>query len=54
LRVSRFKEVWAEVVIVQPGLSQQQCTSEQAVVLAAAHAFLKETVGINLDVVCSD
>jgi superfamily II DNA or RNA helicase len=54
LRVSRFKEVRAEVVIVQPGLSQRHCSSEQAVVLAAAHAFLQETVGINLDVVCSE
>lgn len=54
LRVSRFKEVRAEVVIVQPGLSQCHCTKEQTVVLAAAHAFLQETVGINLDVVCSE
>jgi hypothetical protein len=54
LRVSRFKEVRAEVVIVQPGLSQRHCTSEQTVVLAAAHAFLQETVGLNLDVVCSE
>jgi hypothetical protein len=54
LRVSRFKEVRVEVVIVQPGLSQLGCTSEQAAVLAAAHAFLQQTVGINLDVVCSD
>jgi hypothetical protein len=29
LRVSRFKEVRAEIVIVQPGLSQRRCTSEQ-------------------------
>jgi superfamily II DNA or RNA helicase len=54
LRISRFKEAKAEIVIVQPGLSQRNCTSEQTVILAAAHAFLKETVGIDLDVVCSD
>ena len=54
LRVSRFKEVRVEVVIVQPGLSQRRCTSDQTVVLAAAHTFLKETVGINLDVACSE
>jgi hypothetical protein len=54
LRVSRFKEVRAEVVIVQPGLSQRHCSKEQTVVLAAAHAFLQQTVGIKLDVVCSD
>ena len=54
LRVSRFKEVRAQVVIVQPGLSQSCCTNEQTVVLAAAHAFLQETVGIDLDVVCTE
>jgi hypothetical protein len=54
LRLSRFKEVRVEVVIVQPGLSQRGCTSEQTAVLAAADAFLQQTVGINLDVVCSD
>jgi len=54
LRVNRFKEVRVEVVIVQPGLSQQLCTAEQTAVLAAANAFLQQTVGINLDVVCSE
>jgi hypothetical protein len=54
LRVSRFKEVRVQVVIVQPGLSQSRCTNEQTVVLAAAHAFLHETVGIDLDVVCTE
>jgi hypothetical protein len=54
LRVSRFKEVRAEIVIVQPGLSQRACSTEQTVVLAAAHTFLQETVGVNLDIVCSE
>jgi hypothetical protein len=54
LRVSRFKEVRVEVVVVQPGLSRRRCGREQTAVLAAAHAFLQQTVGISLDVVCSD
>ena len=54
LRVSRFKEVRAEMVIVQPGLSQRHVPASKPSILAAAHAFLQETVGINLDVVCSD
>ena len=53
LRASRFKQVRAEIVIVQPGLSQQACTADQSTVLAAAHSFLVETVAIPLDIVCS-
>ncbi|MCO6437322.1 MAG: DEAD/DEAH box helicase family protein [Phycisphaerae bacterium] len=53
LRASRFKQVRAEIVIVQPGLSQQSCTPSQATVLAAAHSFLMETVATPLDIVCS-
>lgn len=52
-RASRFKEVKAEIVIVQPGLSQQSCSSEQSTVLASAHSFLTETVAIPLDIICS-
>jgi hypothetical protein len=54
LAMSRFKEVRAEIVIVQPGLSRDRCTSDQSAVLAAAHSFLKETVDTDLDVVCSE
>jgi superfamily II DNA or RNA helicase len=54
MRVSRFKPVRAEIVIVQPGLSQKECSADQTAVLAAADAFLQETVGVNLDIVCSE
>lgn len=53
LRASRFKPVRTEIVIVQPGLSQAGCTAEQSAVLAAAHSYLLETVGVALDIVCS-
>jgi superfamily II DNA or RNA helicase len=53
VRVSRFKEVRAEIVIVQPGLSRKDHSPDQVAVLAAAHSFLKETIGVDLDVVCS-
>lgn len=52
-KMSRFKEIRTEIVIVQPGLSQSRCTNDQAAVLAAAHSYLKETIGVDLDVVCS-
>lgn len=52
-KASRFKEVRPEILIVQPGLSQAQHTKEQAAVLASALAYLKQTVGVDLDIICS-
>jgi hypothetical protein len=54
LRVSRFKDIRPEILVVQPGLSQKGRTREQSVVLAAALSYLKQTVGVDLDIVCSD
>lgn len=54
VRSSRFKDVRAEIVIVQPGLSRSKCTADQSAVLAAAAAFLSDTVAVNLDVICSE
>jgi hypothetical protein len=53
LRASRFKPINTEIVIVQPGLSQEQCTVEQTAVLAAAHSYLLDTVAVGLDIACS-
>ena len=52
-RASRFKEIRLEVVIVQPGLSKKDHSPDQARVLGAADSYLKETVGVELDVICS-
>jgi superfamily II DNA or RNA helicase len=52
-RAARFKEVRLEVVIVQPGLSKANYTSDQARVLGAADSYLKETVGIEMDIIAS-
>ena len=53
IKTSRFKEIRPEILIVQPGLSQKSRTVEQSAVLAATLAYLKETIGVDLDVVCS-
>ncbi|TSK06612.1 MAG: hypothetical protein FPO08_08100 [Geobacter sp.] len=52
-KVSRFKEIRTEILIVQPGLSKSGRTAEQNTVLASAFSYLKETIGIDLDVICS-
>ncbi len=53
VKVSRFKEIRLEILIVQPGLSRTARSLEQTTVLASALSYLKETVGIDLDVICS-
>ena len=54
LRAHRFKAIRAEIVIVQPGLSESGCTDSQREVLAAADSYLLETIGVGLSVVCSE
>jgi hypothetical protein len=51
-KLSRFKEIRPEIIIVQPGLSQTGITADQKAVLASAYSYLKETIGADLDVIC--
>lgn len=53
LRASRFKQVEADILIVQPGISAARRSADQNMVLAAAAAYLKETIGCDMDIVCS-
>lgn len=53
IRLSRFKEIRPEIIIVQPGLSRKDYTAEQKAVLAAAYNYLKETIGVDLDIICN-
>lgn len=53
LRQSRFKSIAAEVLIVQPGISATSRSEDQGMVIAAAMAYLKETIGCDLQVICS-
>lgn len=53
VKLSRFKEIRPEIVVVQPGVSRDGHSADQAAVLASAHSYLKQTVGVDLDVVCS-
>lgn len=53
MKLYRFKEIRPEILIVQPGLSQINRTSDQTAVLAAACSYLKETIGVDLDIICS-
>ncbi len=52
LRLSRFQEVRGEIVVAQPGVSEEHHTPDQVAVLSAAHSFLMDTVGRPLDVIC--
>ncbi|MDE0004972.1 MAG: DEAD/DEAH box helicase family protein [Rhodospirillaceae bacterium] len=50
--LSRFKPVRAEIVIVQPGIQREHLSADQSAVLAAACSFLKETVDVDLAIIC--
>lgn len=43
----------SEILIVQPGLSKLGHTADQRQLLAAAHTFLKQTIDVELKIVCS-
>lgn len=53
LRQSRFKTIAAEVLIAQPGLSAASRSEDQDMVIAAAMVYLKETIGCDLQIICS-
>lgn len=53
-KLSRVKTIRPEVLVAQPGLSKRNRTVEQTAVIAAAATYLKETIGVDLDFICSD
>lgn len=54
VKLNRFRPVRPEIMIVQPGLSKAGRTSGQSTVLAAALTYLKETVGVDVAIICAD
>lgn len=52
VKFNRFKPMQTEILIVQPGLSQSKRTKEQSTVLAAALTYLKETIGVDVTIIC--
>jgi len=53
LKRNRFVPVRTSILVVQPGLSAGRRTDAQSTILAAALTYLKETVGIDLEIICS-
>ena len=52
-KAERFLPVEPSIVIVQPGLTQAGITRDQSVVLGAAVEYIKQTLGVDVDIVCS-
>ena len=52
-KAARMKPVELEIVIVQPGVRRARLTDDQAVVLGSATAYLRQTVDVDLTVICS-
>ena len=53
-KTERFLRIHPEIVIVQPGVSKASITDDQSVVLGAAAEYLKQTLGVELSVICSE
>lgn len=53
LRINKIKPIKAEIVIVQPGLSQATLTDDQNIILGATFGYLKETIDVDLELICS-
>ncbi len=53
-KASRFKTIKTKVVIAQPGISKANLTNDQKSVLAAGSTYLKETLNIDLEIICSE
>ncbi|MGY4595654.1 superfamily II DNA or RNA helicase [Bradyrhizobium sp. GM22.5] len=53
-KASRNKPITFEIVIVQPGVSRSAVSDDQKLVLGAGLAFLKQTVGVDAQVICSE
>lgn len=52
-KAARMKAVEMEIVIVQPGVMRSNLTDDQAMVLGSASAYLRQTIDVDLAVVCS-
>lgn len=52
-KAARMKAVEMEIVIVQPGVMRSNITDDQAMVLGSASAYLRQTIDVDLAVVCS-
>ena len=53
VKAAPFQEVRPEILIVLPGVTKSRITNDQSTVLGAAAAFIKQTLGIDIDVICS-
>lgn len=52
-KAARMKAVEMEIIIVQPGVMRSAITDDQAMVLGSASAYLRQTIDVELLVVCS-
>lgn len=53
-KAARTKEVRIEILLVQPGVSIAKLSKDQEMVLGAAASYLKETLAVDIKVVCEE
>jgi hypothetical protein len=50
---ARVKRIAFDIAIVQPGIGRSRLTADQRMVLGSAQTFLKQTVDVDLQIICS-
>lgn len=53
-KTAKYKEIKAEIIIVQPGIAKNEVTDEQMRILSAASSYILDTVGLHLKVIGSE
>lgn len=51
---AKMKPIRLDISIVQPGVTRRRVTDDQAIVLGAAAAYIKQTVDVDIRVICSE
>lgn len=54
IKLSRFQPMKSDILIVQPGIQKSNRSDDQNAVLASASTYLKETIGVDLNIICSE
>jgi len=53
VKAARVKRIAIDIAIVQPGIARSRLTADQRIVLGSAQTFLKQTVDVDLQIICS-
>lgn len=54
IKMSRIKPIRTEIIIAQPGLTKKGMTKDQSQVLSSALTYIKQTIDVDMGIICSE